>query len=592
MNTKIRKRIEALRNVMKGKDITAFVIPSTDPHAGEYVPEHWECRKWITGFTGSAGTAVITMQDAGVWTDSRYFIQAEEQLNGTGIKLFKERIPGTPSITEWLGETLTSGDNVGIDGNTCGIEYFSQLSNALETFSIKLIDINDPFNKLWNDRPKLPSSAPFILPLCYAGMPTSEKLKQLHIYMQKQETDALIISALDEIAWTLNMRGTDVPCNPVFVSYLFITEQHTYLYIDTNKLTTEIHQYLQDNHIEIKPYAQLENDIKNYKGKCIQFSPEANYRICHTAEKHCKIRLRTSPVEMMKAVKNEVEIQGFYEAMKRDGVAMTKFLMWLKESVKQENQTEYTIDQKLYELRSEQKLFQGISFGTIAGYQAHGAIVHYEATPETASILRPEGMLLLDSGAQYLDGTTDITRTIALGPTTPEQKRDYTLVLKGFIALAAIEFPAGTCGTQLDIMARQFMWKEGINYGHGTGHGVGHFLNVHEGPHQIRMNHMPTPLQPGMTITNEPGIYRAGRYGIRTENTMLVVFAKETEFGQFYKFEPLTLCPIDKEPICVEMLSTDERKWLNQYHRHVYEAISPLLNEQEKQWLRHATCEL
>lgn len=592
MNTEIRKRIEALRNVMNEKGITAFVIPSTDPHAGEYVPEHWECRKWITGFTGSAGTAVITMQDAGVWTDSRYFIQAEEQLNGTGIKLFKERIPGTPSITEWLGETLTSGDNVGIDGSTCGIEYFSQLSNALEIFSIKLIDINDPFNKLWNDRPKLPSSAPFILPLCYAGMPTSEKLKQLHIYMQKQETDALIISALDEIAWTLNMRGTDVPCNPVFVSYLFITEQHTYLYIDTNKLTTEIHQYLQDNHIEIKPYAQLENDIKNYKGKCIQLSPEANYRICHTAEKHCKIRLRTSPVAMMKAVKNEVEIQGFYEAMKRDGVAMTKFLMWLKESVKQENQTEYTIDQKLYELRSEQKLFQGISFGTIAGYQAHGAIVHYEATPETASILHPEGMLLLDSGAQYLDGTTDITRTIALGPTTPEQKRDYTLVLKGFIALAAIEFPAGTCGTQLDIMARQFMWKEGINYGHGTGHGVGHFLNVHEGPHQIRMNHMPTPLQPGMTITNEPGIYRAGRYGIRTENTMLVVFAKETEFGQFYKFEPLTLCPIDKEPICVEMLSTDERKWLNQYHRHVYEAISPLLNEQEKQWLRHATCEL
>lgn len=592
MNTEIKKRIEALRGFMNKKGITAFVVPSTDPHAGEYVPEHWESRKWISGFTGSAGTAVITSQNGGLWTDSRYFIQAEEQLDGTGIRLFKERMPETPSIAEWLGETLANGDSVGIDGKTCGVEYFSQLSDDLKDFGINLIDTEDPFDEIWSDRPSLPTSAPFVLPLCYAGVPTSKKLEQIHAHMQQQCVDALIISSLDEVAWVLNMRGTDVPCNPVFVSYLFITEQHTYLYIDTNKLTAETSQYLQNNHIEARPYSQIEQDIKDYKGECIQLSPSANYRICHTAETYCKIKLHASPVSMMKATKNEVEIQGFHEAMTRDGVAMTKFLMWLKDAVKQGGQTECTIDKKLYELRAEQKLFQGISFETIAGYQEHGAIVHYEATPETASDLHPEGLLLLDSGAQYLDGTTDITRTIVLGNTTPEQKRDYTLVLKGFIALSMTEFPAGTCGTQLDIMARQFMWKEGINYGHGTGHGVGHFLNVHEGPHQIRMNHIPTPLQPGMTLTNEPGIYRSGRYGIRTENTMLVVFSKETEFGQFYKFEPLTLCPIDKEAICTEMLLPYEIEWLNDYHKHVYETLSPFLNEQERQWLKQATSEL
>lgn len=426
MNTSIRERISQLRCFMQQNALSAFIIPSTDPHAGEYIPEHWECRKWISGFTGSAGTVVITTQDAGLWTDSRYFIQAEIQLKGTGIKLFKERMDGTPSIAEWLTEILSDGDKVGIDGYTCGIEYFSQLTHALEASNIKLADITDPFDKLWNNRPQLPTSAPFILPLCYAGIPTTKKLEQIHNHMHKYSVDALVISALDEIAWTLNMRGNDVPCNPVFVSYLFITDTHTYLYIDPRKLTDDTIRYLQSNHIEFKPYDQLEYDLKSLTGKRIQFSPETNYRICHIAKERNEIRLQASPITIMKAIKNEVEIQGFHNAMKRDGVAMVQFIMWLKSVAKQENQTEYTIDKKLYELRSKQELFQGISFDTIAGYQAHGAIVHYEATSESASSLHPEGLLLLDSGAQYLDGTTDITRTIVLGPLTPEQKRDYT----------------------------------------------------------------------------------------------------------------------------------------------------------------------
>lgn len=592
MKKDITNRLTVLRAIMIRKGISAFIVPSTDPHSGEYVPEYWETRKWISGFTGSAGTVVITLDKAGLWTDSRYFLQAEEQLEGTGIILFKERVPGTPTIANWLGQVLQPNEKVGIDGWVNTVSEAENLILELKKYHLSLITIEDPFISLWQNRPSLPSEPIFILPETYSGRSCKEKLDLINNELQKSHANALLLSSLDEIAWTLNLRGKDVHCNPVFVSYLLITPQANTLYIYPEKINQEVMAYLEHQQIQTKPYTAIEQDLKDIQGMQFLLPPTTNFTLYQTIATQNDIIRQTSPVTFLKAIKNETEIAGFHKAMKRDGVAMVRFLKWLKETVRTSQETEMSIDQKLYELRAEQDGFQGISFDTIAGYQEHGAIVHYEATPETSSQLKAEGLLLLDSGAQYLDGTTDITRTIALGPVTEEQKKDYTLVLKGFIALSTAEFPHGTCGTQLDILARQYMWKDGINYGHGTGHGVGHFLNVHEGPHQIRMNYVPAPLLPGMTITNEPGIYKAGKYGIRTENTMLVVPSRETEFGVFYKFEPLTLCPIDQEAILPEMLTTEEKAWLNQYHKNVYEALSPMLSETEKQWLRNATLPL
>lgn len=588
MKHKIRERVALLRTFMQEKGIRAFIVPSTDPHSGEYVPEFWGSRKWISGFTGSAGTAVITDETGGLWTDSRYFLQAASQLEDTGIMLFKDRLPETPSIAEWLGSVLSPGDKVGIDGWVNTTAEAENLQKQLQAYGLQLVSTEDPFQRIWKDRPSLPLNPPFILPLSYAGKNCTEKIAEIREQIFLNHADAILLSALDEIAWTLNLRGSDVHCNPVFVSYLFITDTTTTLYILPEKITPEIKQYLNDNQIEVKPYQAIEADLHHYTGKGIQLTPGTNYAL-YQAASHNQIIRHESPVLYMKAIKNETEIQGFHHAMIKDGIAMVKFLFWLKNTVKNSQETELSIDRKLYNLRAEQKDFKGISFDTIAGYQAHGAIVHYEATEETNATLHPEGLLLLDSGAQYLDGTTDITRTIVLGPVTKEQKTDFTLVLKGFIELSMAEFPHGTCGTQLDVLARQFMWKFGINYGHGTGHGVGHFLNVHEGPHQFRMNHMPALLLPGMTITNEPGIYKAGKHGVRTENTMLIVKSKETEFGAFYKFEPLTLCPIDKEAILPEMLSYEEKQWLNNYHSLVYDRLNASLNTDEQAWLKEAT---
>lgn len=588
MKHKIRERVALLRTFMQEKEIRAFIVPSTDPHSGEYVPEFWESRKWISGFTGSAGTAVITDETGGLWTDSRYFLQAASQLEDTGIMLFKDRLPETPSIAEWLGSVLSPGDKVGIDGWVNTTAEAENLQKQLQVYGLQLVSTEDPFQRIWKDRPSLPLNPPFILPLSYAGKNCTEKIAEIREQIFLNHADAILLSALDEIAWTLNLRGSDVHCNPVFVSYLFITDTTTTLYILPEKITPEIKQYLNDNQIEVKPYQAIEADLHHYTGKGIQLTPGTNYAL-YQAASHNQIIRHESPVLYMKAIKNGTEIQGFHHAMIKDGIAMVKFLFWLKNTVKNSQETELSIDRKLYNLRAEQKDFKGISFDTIAGYQAHGAIVHYEATEETNATLHPEGLLLLDSGAQYLDGTTDITRTIVLGPVTKEQKTDFTLVLKGFIELSMAEFPHGTCGTQLDVLARQFMWKFGINYGHGTGHGVGHFLNVHEGPHQFRMNHMPALLLPGMTITNEPGIYKAGKHGVRTENTMLIVKSKETEFGAFYKFEPLTLCPIDKEAILPEMLSYEEKQWLNNYHSLVYDRLNASLNTDEQAWLKEAT---
>lgn len=588
MKHKIRERVALLRTFMQEKEIRAFIVPSTDPHSGEYVPEFWESRKWISGFTGSAGTAVITDETGGLWTDSRYFLQAASQLEDTGIMLFKDRLPETPSIAEWLGSVLSPGDKVGIDGWVNTTAEAENLQKQLQAYGLQLVSTEDPFQRIWKDRPSLPLNPPFILPLSYAGKNCTEKIAEIREQIFLNHADAILLSALDEIAWTLNLRGSDIHCNPVFVSYLFITDTTTTLYILPEKITPEIKQYLNDNQIEVKPYQAIEADLHHYTGKGIQLTPGTNYAL-YQAASHNQIIRHESPVLYMKAIKNETEIQGFHHAMIKDGIAMVKFLFWLKNTVKNSQETELSIDRKLYNLRAEQKDFKGISFDTIAGYQAHGAIVHYEATEETNATLHPEGLLLLDSGAQYLDGTTDITRTIVLGPVTKEQKTDFTLVLKGFIELSMAEFPHGTCGTQLDVLARQFMWKFGINYGHGTGHGVGHFLNVHEGPHQFRMNHMPALLLPGMTVTNEPGIYKAGKHGVRTENTMLIVKSKETEFGAFYKFEPLTLCPIDKEAILPEMLSYEEKQWLNNYHSLVYDRLNASLNTDEQAWLKEAT---
>lgn len=590
MKEEIRKRIASLRSFMQEVGISAFIVPSTDPHSGEYVPAFWESRKWISGFTGSAGTAVITLNEGGVWTDSRYFLQAASQLEDTGLALFKDRLPETPSIAGWLGSILPAGSKVGIDGFVSTAAEAESLQLALSTYGLTLVTVDDPFTSIWTDRPQLPLTPPFILPECYTGMTCTEKLELVRESILRNHAQGILISALDEIAWTLNLRGDDVHCNPVFVSYLLITVQKAILYIIPQKVSPEIGQYLKQQHIEVRDYNSIENDLKQYTDGVLQLTDETNYALYLAASSATRTITVPSPVKRLKAIKNPTEIAGYHEAMKRDGVAMVRFLIWLEEAVKNGAETEISIDEKLYELRAAQDKFKGISFDTIAGYQAHGAIVHYEATPETASSLQPEGLLLLDSGAQYLDGTTDITRTIALGPVTQEQKTDYTLVLKGFIALSQAEFPQGICGTQLDILARQYMWKEGINYGHGTGHGVGHFLNVHEGPHQIRMNYMPALLQPGMTVTNEPGIYKAGRYGIRTENTMLITESRETEFGTFYKFEPLTLCPIDKKIICKEMMSASEMEWLDNYHQKVYDTLSPLLAPEEQQWLKKA-CE-
>ena len=594
-NMEIQNRIAALRDFMSQCGISAFIAPSTDPHSGEYVPAHWESRKWLSGFTGSAGTVVVTKDNAGLWTDSRYFIQAEEQLEGTGIQLFKDRLPETPSISEWLGSVLSKGEKVGIDGWVNSMQEATGLRKELQTYGLELTLVEDPFQYIWNDRPTLPQTPVFIHGLEYAGVSCCDKINKIKEAIKGKGATSIILSALDEIAWTLNLRGDDVHCNPLFISYLIISEKKNTLDILEEKVTEEVRSYLKEHQVEIEDYKDFSKNLKAFSEKdeeVLQISPQANEALYTLASQHTHVIIAPSPVALMKAHKNPTEIAGFRKAMERDGVAMVKFLRWLKDAVKVGEETELSVDEKLYEFRAEQENFKGISFDTIAGYKEHAAIVHYEATPETSIPLKPEGMLLLDSGAQYLDGTTDITRTIVLGPLTEEEKKDYTLVLKGHLQLQNAQFPTGTCGTQLDVLARIAMWKAGINYLHGTGHGVGQFLSVHEGPHQVRMNHMPTLLEPGMTLTDEPGIYKAGRHGIRIENTLVIVPAQESEFGTFYKFEPLTLCPIDKEAILIDMLNDEELNWFNEYHQMVYNRLKPFLNEQEQAWLEEATSPL
>lgn len=592
MTHTINERVAKLRLWMKENGFTAFVFPSSDPHNSEYVADHWKSREWISGFSGSAGTAVVTLEHAALWTDSRYFIAAEKELNGTGFQLMKLRVEGTPSVSEWLASELSTYERavVGLDGNVNSFAEVAALEQELATKgNITVRTDADPMAELWTDRPAIPDNMVSLHPLEYSGESTSSKVSRVRKHLLDCGADGLLVTALDEIAWVLNLRGSDVHCNPVFVSYLLISPENITLYINNVKLPDDVKAYLMSEHIDVQAYESVVEGLRLYVGKSLLVDMSSTNYSLATAVPFEQVCSGVSPIASMKAVKNKVEQDGFRAAMLRDGVAVVKFLAWLKSAVEAGGQTEISLDDRLTALRAEQPKFKGISFDTIVGYEAHGAIVHYEATPETDIPVQPHGLVLIDSGAQYLDGTTDITRTIALGELSEEQRRVYTLVLKGHIQLDRCRFPAGACGSQIDALARAPMWREGYNYMHGTGHGVGSYLNVHEGPHQIRMEWRPAPLQAGMTVTNEPGIYLEGKFGVRIENTLLIVPAESTAFGDFLKFETLTLAPIDTAPIVLEMLSTEEREWLNNYHRRVYESLSPYLEGNEKEWLRKAT---
>ena len=588
----INERVERLRSWMKENGISAFVFPSSDPHNSEYVADYWKSREWISGFSGSAGTAVVTLEHAALWTDSRYFIAAEKELKGTDFQLMKLRVEGTPSVSEWLVRELSNYQKavVGVDGNVNSFTEVSSMERELVSKgNITVRTDADPMADLWTDRPVIPDNKVSLHPLEYSGESTSSKISRIRKQLADSGADGLLVTALDEIAWVLNLRGSDVHCNPVFVSYLLISPEKVVLYINNVKLLAEVKDYLTSEQIAVDAYEAVVDGLRSYEGKSLLVDMSSTNYSLATAVPTEKLCEGVSPIASMKAIKNEAEQEGFRAAMLRDGVAVVKFLAWLKPAVEAGGQTEISLDERLTALRAEQPKFKGISFDTIVGYEEHGAIVHYEATPETDIPVEPHGLVLIDSGAQYLDGTTDITRTIALGEITEEQRRVYTLGLKGHIQLDMCRFPAGACGSQLDAIARVPMWREGYNYMHGTGHGVGSYLNVHEGPHQIRMEWRPAPLQAGMTVTNEPGIYLEGKFGVRIENTLLIVPAETTPFGDFLKFETLTLAPIDTTPIVFEMLSEEEREWLNNYHQRVYESLKPYLTAVEQEWLRKAT---
>ena len=590
---KIAERLEALREELRREHLSAFVFPTTDPHNSEYTADHWKGREWISGFTGSAGTAVVTLKSAALWTDSRYFIQAAEQLKGTEFQLMKLKIEGTPTISEWIASELSTSDSqssteIGMDGMVNTVAVVEKMKEELKQRGGITVRTNfDPLARIWKDRPQIPQSPVEIQPMELAGEETTSKLIRIRQALRARHADGMLVTALDDIAWTLNLRGSDVHCNPVFVSYLLIASDKATLYINKVKLTAEVRDYLKIQGVETANYSEVSKGLKDYFEYNILLDPD---EVCYTLYQQVtrNIVRGASPIATMKTVKNEREQQSFRSAMLKDGIAMVKFLKWLDENIGKQTLTEISVSDKLESLRAEQPLYRGLSFDTIAGYEAHGAIVHYEATPETDIPLHAAGFLLLDSGAQYQDGTTDITRTIALGPLTEEQRRVYTLVLKGHIQIERCKFPAGASGTQIDILARESLWREGLNYLHGTGHGVGSYLSVHEGPHQFRMEWKPAPLVAGMTITDEPGIYLEGKFGVRIENTLLIIPYKQTEFGQFLQFESLTLCPIDTRPIVKELLLPEEIAWLNDYHQQVLTTLSPHLDGEEKEWLKDA----
>lgn len=596
MRTEICERIAALRSAMKDVNVKAYIIPTSDPHMSEYPAACWKYREWISGFTGSAGTIVITDKKAGLWTDSRYFLQAEAQLEGTGIDLYKLMLQGTPSIAQFLSMELEEGDTVALNGLTYSVTDAQNLESSLKKKGINLncnLSLIDP---IWKDRPCIPDSPIFEMPVELSGKSSEDKLLEINNMLHQAGADCTILSALDEVAWTCNIRGTDVSYNPVAISYAFISNNENVLFINPKKVPAEIADNLKKEGWILADYGKLFDYLAKLPENCRVFIDRGrtNVAIYNALPKSAIIIDGISPANHLKSIKNETEIKGFRSAVVKDGVAMTKFFYWLEKQMEAgEKVTELSAAHKVSEFRSEQALYVMDSFAPISSYGAHGAVVHYSPTPETDTELKPDSLYLLDSGAQYLDGTTDITRTVALCKEPTEQmKKDFTRTLKGTIGIAKCKFPAGIRGCLIDAFARKALWDAGINYLHGTCHGIGHCLNVHEGPQSIRMEENPVILEPGMVMSDEPAMYRTGEYGIRTENMVLIHKDSETEYGTFLGFETLTLCYIDTRLIVVSMLSAREHAWINKYHQQVYEELSPYLNEEEKAWLKEKTAEI
>lgn len=596
MKTNIPERIAALREAMKQHKIDAYIIPTSDPHMSEYPADCWKYREWISGFTGSAGTVIITADKAGLWTDSRYFLQASTQLEGTGIELFKMMLPETPTIPEFLTHELKEGQTVGLNGETYSLADARSLEKALAEKEIKLNTNASLIDPIWKERPAIPEAPMFEMPIELSGKSTEDKLLDINKMLHKAGADCTILSALDEVAWTFNIRGTDVAYNPVVISYAFVSEKESVLFVNPKKIPAEIAEHLKKEGMTLADYGMLATFLSRLPERTRVFidSKRTNVAIYNALPKSSILIEGTSPANHLKSIKNETEIKGFRNAVLKDGIAMTKFYFWLEKMLKAgEKVTELSAAAKLTALRSEQPQYVMDSFASISSYGPHGAVVHYSPTPETDTELKTDSLYLLDSGAQYLDGTTDITRTIALCDEPSEQmKKDFTRALKGTIGIAKCKFPAGIRGCLIDAFARKALWDAGINYLHGTCHGIGHCLNVHEGPQSIRMEENPVILEPGMVMSDEPAMYRPGEYGIRTENMILIRKDSETEFGKFLGFETLTLCYIDTKLVIPSMLSVREHAWLNKYHQMVYDLVSPHLNEEEKAWLKEKTAEI
>ena len=596
MKTNIPERIAALREAMKQHKIDAYIIPTSDPHMSEYPADCWKYREWISGFTGSAGTVIITADKAGLWTDSRYFLQASTQLEGTGIELFKMMLPETPTIPEFLTHELKEGQTVGLNGETYSLADARSLEKALAEKEIKLNTNASLIDPIWKERPAIPEAPMFEMPVELSGKSTEDKLIDINKMLHKAGADCTILSALDEVAWTFNIRGTDVAYNPVVISYAFVSEKESVLFVNPKKIPAEIAEHLKKEGVTLADYGMLATFLSRLPERTRVFidSKRTNVAIYNALPKSSILIEGPSPANHLKSIKNETEIKGFRNAVLKDGIAMTKFYFWLEKMLKAgEKVTELSAAAKLTALRSEQPQYVMDSFASISSYGPHGAVVHYSPTPETDTELKTDSLYLLDSGAQYLDGTTDITRTIALCDEPSEQmKKDFTRALKGTIGIAKCKFPAGIRGCLIDAFARKALWDAGINYLHGTCHGIGHCLNVHEGPQSIRMEENPVILEPGMVMSDEPAIYRPGEYGIRTENMILIREDSETEFGKFLGFETLTLCYIDTKLVIPSMLSVREHAWLNKYHQMVYDLVSPHLTEEEKAWLKEKTAEI
>ncbi len=590
---KVTERLEKLRKIMKDKGIDYYIIPSEDAHQSEYVCEHYRGRAYMSGFTGSAGTLLVGLENGILWTDGRYFIQALDELKGSGIEMFKMRIPGWPSLLEWLKENAKAGETIAFDGKVFSVGEYKDFKKLEEENNINIKIDEDLLDEVWKERPSLPKEKAFLHEVKYCGKSAREKLREVREEMKKLGANNYIIASLDDIAWLYNIRGNDVKCNPVVLSYALVKENEAYLYVDKSKFTSKMEEELLNEGVTLKSYDEIGNAISNLEGKILIDQNKISAYLYECIKDKNNIVEFGNITTKFKAIKNGVELDNLRKCQVRDGVAMVKFMKWLKDNIGKIEISEISASDKLEELRSLDKLFKGISFETIAGHKEHGAMMHYSATPESDYTLEPRGFLLIDSGGQYLDGTTDITRTFVLGELTEEERKDYTLVLKGHIGLMRAKFLKGATGSALDIKAREPLWNEGIDYKCGTGHGVGFFLNVHEGPQSISPVPNKVALEPGMIITNEPGVYREGKHGIRTENTMVVV--KDTyseEFGEFYKFDTISLCPIDLAGLDISLINEEEKAWLNNYHKKVYYLLSPYLDEEEKEFLKNETREI